>query len=206
MSNPLRRTSETAQPLLSAAPATISQSFIARSAIYRDLGNLKHMYGKDPVVDEAFAKRKESYQRDSNASEDVRHRQDVQHLKHFCKAFGEMNDANERCFSNVQSFLDIGCAPGGFSSWILENDVHSKGVGVTLPSNEGLNWALDDKYRAESRYGLHEADVINSVLDSSACGPPLTPDKKYDLVMLALCVPWAAVAKVYLPPYLWPSY
>jgi hypothetical protein len=39
--------------------------------------------------------------------------------------------------SPVRHYLDLGCSPGGFSSWVMDQYPESMGLGVTLPPDIG---------------------------------------------------------------------
>jgi len=59
---------------------------------------------------------------------------------HFNKTYAVLADvlaAHPAAFANVKSFLDLGCAPGGFASRMLEEIPEAKGYGVTLPVEKG---------------------------------------------------------------------
>ncbi|KAL1747161.1 hypothetical protein HDZ31DRAFT_32463 [Schizophyllum fasciatum] len=54
------------------------------------------------------------------------------------------------------NFLDLGCCPGGFSSYVLEKNPDATGVGVSLPS--GHEYLLENELRA--RHELLWADLL----------------------------------------------
>jgi 23S rRNA U2552 (ribose-2'-O)-methylase RlmE/FtsJ len=64
---------------------------------------------------------------------------------HFQKCYSTMQelfDAKDRFNIRVGShdsirFLDIACAPGGFSQYLLDKYPHSEGFGITLPKSHG---------------------------------------------------------------------
>ncbi|KAI9063800.1 hypothetical protein FKP32DRAFT_1676085 [Trametes sanguinea] len=56
-------------------------------------------------------------------------------------------------------FLDVGCAPGGFSTYVLSKNVRSTGVGISLPEHmSGHSLAIDAKLR--QRYEYVEQDLL----------------------------------------------
>ncbi|KAG8936044.1 hypothetical protein FRC02_004957 [Tulasnella sp. 418] len=56
-------------------------------------------------------------------------------------------------------FLDLGCAPGGYSTYILEKCINSTGVGITLPVEDGGHvFAMSEKY-LQDRYEVHYQDL-----------------------------------------------
>ncbi|KAH9908239.1 uncharacterized protein BXZ73DRAFT_109963 [Epithele typhae] len=68
------------------------------------------------------------------------------------------------------TFLDIGCAPGGFSSYILRKNRNALGTGITLPvSQGGPPMQLEEQFH--QRYRLIEQDVLE--LDLSLGRTPL---------------------------------
>jgi hypothetical protein len=34
---------------------------------------------------------------------------------------------------DIQRYLDLGCSPGGFSTWVMSKNPKAKGLGITLP-------------------------------------------------------------------------
>lgn len=59
---------------------------------------------------------------------------------HFQKTYGvlaEILEAHPAAFERVSSFLDLGCAPGGFSQRLLEEHPTARGLGVTMPLDGG---------------------------------------------------------------------
>jgi 23S rRNA U2552 (ribose-2'-O)-methylase RlmE/FtsJ len=34
---------------------------------------------------------------------------------------------------DISRYLDLGCSPGGFSTWVMSKNPESKGLGITLP-------------------------------------------------------------------------
>ena len=81
------------------------------------------------------------------------------HLEGFYSAFEEITNHTTPplgpALARGTHFLDLGCAPGGFATWLLQN-TSMKGVGITLP------WQADD-------HGI-------TVLGASNLGIPLHRD------------------------------
>ncbi|KAJ7242814.1 hypothetical protein B0H12DRAFT_1188775 [Mycena haematopus] len=84
-------------------------------------------------------------------------------------------------------FLDLGCCPGGFSSYMLRKNPHASGVGISLPVERGGHACLleeDDLLRFE----LHWADLTQYQLgpafidDPQLRNIPFTPG--FDLVVI----------------------
>jgi len=49
----------------------------------------------------------------------------------------EAMESHPQAFKDVETFLDIGCAPGGFSSRLLDESPSARGYGVSLPVDAG---------------------------------------------------------------------
>lgn len=59
---------------------------------------------------------------------------------HFTKTYqvlSEVLEAHPAAFKDTSSFLDLGCAPGGFAARLLQEHPSSWGFGVTLPVEAG---------------------------------------------------------------------
>lgn len=62
---------------------------------------------------------------------------------------------------NVSTFLDLGCAPGGFSKWLLQSNQVSRGFGLSLPASDaGLPILMAD-WNERSRYKFVEANILD---------------------------------------------
>ncbi|KAJ7163273.1 hypothetical protein C8R46DRAFT_1177454 [Mycena filopes] len=55
-------------------------------------------------------------------------------------------------------FLDLGCCPGGFSSYILSKNAYATGVGISLPVESGGHACLLEEDNL-ARFELHWADL-----------------------------------------------
>ncbi|KAI8974609.1 hypothetical protein BD414DRAFT_424300 [Trametes punicea] len=65
-------------------------------------------------------------------------------------------------------FLDLGCAPGGFSAHILKTNPDARGVGISLPESQGGHaLLLDEAYLP--RYEYLEHDLLEYDLLPLAC-------------------------------------
>lgn len=78
---------------------------------------------------------------DSNASINDPQR-NLDSRNQFAKALGEINTQVDRALMDVKAFLDLGCAPGGFSTWILKNNGGCRGVGVTIGDDHN-GWEMN---------------------------------------------------------------
>ncbi|KAI8998088.1 hypothetical protein BC832DRAFT_616892 [Gaertneriomyces semiglobifer] len=104
----------------------------------------------------------------------------------------------------VKRFLDLGCAPGGFSRWILEHNPDSIGMGVTLPPEMGrIPMVMEGILEDPSRYHCEYRDVTDSpvsirwylhpdanheTIDPSKESPP--PLRKHSRQLLAYSQLW----------------
>ncbi|EPQ53652.1 hypothetical protein GLOTRDRAFT_45291, partial [Gloeophyllum trabeum ATCC 11539] len=63
-------------------------------------------------------------------------------------------------------FLDLGCCPGGFSSYILTKNRKARGIGVSLPVEEGGHESmLENEF--QPRFDLYFADITSFQLGPS---------------------------------------
>jgi len=69
-------------------------------------------------------------------------------------------------------FLDLGCCPGGFSSYILDKNPNAKGLGISLPvADGGHEFALE-------RCHLSRFHLTNQNLTYYQLGPALIDDQR----------------------------
>lgn len=87
--------------------------------------------GKAPHVADAA---RQQLQQGKNEYETVQHFQKCYLvLQEIFKEFGNFEGLLPECFK----FLDLGCAPGGFSAFLLDDGRCSQGFGVSLPAIKG---------------------------------------------------------------------
>jgi 23S rRNA U2552 (ribose-2'-O)-methylase RlmE/FtsJ len=114
----------------------------------RRLRQAKHTYGHDPLIAARFDKRRRSFFHDDNQSYS---------RDQFASILAQVDEQVGGLFSGgrVRAFLDLGCAPGGFSHFLLENNPGARGLGVTLPSiplaSHGTPLADPNRYRVQHR-------------------------------------------------------
>ncbi|CAE7229080.1 unnamed protein product [Rhizoctonia solani] len=60
---------------------------------------------------------------------------DSRWLHLMCKSLGQMD--KQKRFINAGRFLDLGCFPGGYSTYILQKCPSATGLGISLPYEEG---------------------------------------------------------------------
>ncbi|KAK0211389.1 hypothetical protein DFS33DRAFT_1496072 [Desarmillaria ectypa] len=105
-----------------------------------------------------------------------RMRQIMQEIDRFCPVCG----SKDRDFR----FLDLGCCPGGFSSYILDKNTLARGFGISLsPQEGGHNFLMDSSLL--NRYSIVFANMAKFELGPNS-DPELLPipDRTFDLVVL----------------------
>jgi SAM-dependent methyltransferase len=145
----------------------------------------KSQFGGDPHVSAHFENNREQYKQQTD---DMR----LSFRNQFEQTFSEFNDkvGCGNLFSNdsIGTFLDLGCAPGGFSKFILDNNQGSVGLGITLPDDVGLSlFTQGTSLEDESRYRLELADLTTVDFESIRLIYPLPSGiiavDGYDLVI-----------------------
>jgi trans-aconitate methyltransferase len=58
----------------------------------------------------------------------------------------------------IDTYLDLGCSPGGFSSWVMDQYPDAMGLGVTLPPDIG---GLPMVSFPEGDYEVNYADLTD---------------------------------------------
>ncbi|KZT02825.1 uncharacterized protein LAESUDRAFT_661073 [Laetiporus sulphureus 93-53] len=108
--------------------------FWGESVAHRRLLLLKSLYRAHPAVDKQFKERRTLHMLQATSQPSP------VHLYAFEKLFSQINRELGGCFGGgqVKRFLDLGCSPGGFSTWLLKSNGYAgvQGVGVTLPDDE----------------------------------------------------------------------
>jgi len=123
-----------------------------QSPILHRLLTTKRIYHDSPGVDKKFERNRKSLE--------LPHSQVF--MNQFSYTFNLFNDEMDGIFDNnrVKRFVDLGCAPGGFSKWLLEHNPKAFGIGVTFPEGEGLGIDVrGTPMEGLERYGLHYGDV-----------------------------------------------
>ncbi|KAI0075598.1 hypothetical protein K474DRAFT_1664032 [Panus rudis PR-1116 ss-1] len=150
--------------------------FLLQSELHGHLLRLKYLYGHNPVVDQSYHSRREK-QLDRN-----RGRPNAHYRIGFENIIAVISSSNDSFLQNgcVNNFLDLGCAPGGFSNWLLGENPSSNGYGITLPDDAApgrlkftaKGTALEDT----SRYTIRFDDlttIVKQFLDDGE--PPVIP-------------------------------
>ncbi|KAH9938852.1 uncharacterized protein BXZ73DRAFT_44506, partial [Epithele typhae] len=93
--------------------------------------------------------------------------------------------------SGEVKFLDIGCAPGGFSSYILAKNSQAQGTGVTLDTAQGgYRLLLEERYQRRYTLVIQDLLQLDFTHDSEPPPVPLAPippslrDHQYSLVII----------------------
>ena len=137
-----------------------------RSLEFRRLTLLKYFYGLSQEVTRAHARERECNREAARRSP----KSPRIYLDAFRKAFRDINDASGDAFGHkVRRFLDLGCAPGGFATWLLKNNKKAQGTGITLSSEaKGLRLQLEPSLRG--RFQVHYEDVCRVAMGRVALG------------------------------------
>lgn len=100
---------------------------------------------------------------------------EVTWLKTYCKSIREMDNIKNFVPSGFLNFLDLGCAPGGYSKYVLEKNQRAFGTGICLPVYDGGHYFILPRY-LRSRYTTHYTDMTNYDLvadGTNESAPPL---------------------------------
>ncbi|KAG8920438.1 hypothetical protein FRC01_000754, partial [Tulasnella sp. 417] len=87
-------------------------------------------------------------------------------LRTYCRSMHEMNRQLKFIPDGSVSFLDLGCAPGGYSKCVLETNPRASGTGICLPKNDGGHLFMLSKH-LRTRYTVHYADMTKYDLGNS---------------------------------------
>ncbi|KAL4252197.1 hypothetical protein ABKN59_005498 [Abortiporus biennis] len=169
---------------------TFEDKFRKTSPVFEKLLFLKQeFYRSNSEVDAGFEERRRRHA-EGHAPPGSYYRKGYERL------FQEFEEANGGVFGQgkIQCFLDMGCSPGGFSNWLLENNENACGVGITLPYPQVAKHplAVDGSHLKESRYHVQYLDITRIVQDKLAQGQaPLIPvgseglngTRPYDLII-----------------------
>ncbi|KAG8916227.1 hypothetical protein FRC01_003287 [Tulasnella sp. 417] len=141
---------------------------------------LADLVGKDPGLDAHFENRKRILAKESAL------KTAIVWLKIYCKSMHDMNRQIKFIPDGPLNFLDLGCAPGGYSKCVLETNPTAIGTGVCLPVHEGGHLFKLPKYM-RARYTVHYADMTKYTLrkgekNGYPCPPPFQP-ASFDLVV-----------------------
>ncbi|KAF7978414.1 hypothetical protein HWV62_572 [Athelia sp. TMB] len=150
-----------------------------KSSVYQALQLVKARGRNDPDVSADFDRRKQNNQQSFSMPQ-------AQYRDQFLDIFTDINSAVGRIFvdNKVQVFLDLGCAPGGFSKFILDNNSQARGMGITLPT---IPMVRDGALMKDSRYHVVEGDLTQLNFDATSfCLPSARIELEkdgYDLII-----------------------
>lgn len=155
------------------------------TSVYPRLRASKRGYGQDPRIDARFeVKKKRNNFRSLNSGP----------RDQFQAIFSAINDAVGGAFvgGNIKVFLDLGCAPGGFSKFVLENNPGARGLGITLPTIPLLQSGVLNS----TRYRVDTDDITKINFD--AYRPPNKRLEKtgYDLIIAGAFPTGMSITKV----------
>jgi 23S rRNA U2552 (ribose-2'-O)-methylase RlmE/FtsJ len=159
--------------------------FHSCSPTFQRVLSAKSYFSADPNISAHYDNKREQYIQQTDAMR-------LASRNEFEQTFGEFNNKVGRgsLFSNdnIGTFLDLGCAPGGFSKFILDNNKGSVGLGITLPDHVGLALSTQGTYLEDkSRYRLELADLTTVDFESIRTTYPLpsgtTTVDGYDFVI-----------------------
>ncbi|KAG8986505.1 hypothetical protein FRB90_003968 [Tulasnella sp. 427] len=122
------------------------------SEILAQLRELTRKGWEDRRLDEHFASRiRQSAAPSTPGSE-------VTWIKTYCRSMREMDTLKEFVPTGFLNFLDLGCAPGGYSKYVMEKNQRAFGTGICLPVHDGGHYFILPRYQ-RSRYTVHYADM-----------------------------------------------
>lgn len=123
------------------------------------LGELRALGWQEDKLDRAFVKQ--------HSVADNADRKLQQYWFHNMKKIMREIDNHTGCIPFRRlDFLDLGCCPGGFSSYILTKNRKARGIGVSLPVEEGGHESmLENEF--QPRFDLYFADITSFQLGPS---------------------------------------
>ncbi|KAJ1302122.1 hypothetical protein OPQ81_000951 [Rhizoctonia solani] len=130
---------------------TLSRALIVRSDcdILTELIVLRDQGNESSKVDKHFENEREKIRKSNNVERSF--------VIVFEKAMENMNHAV--WIPRTYSFLDLGCAPGGFSRYLLRKNKRAHGIGISLPSEKGGYGFGITQSDYLARYEIHRADL-----------------------------------------------
>jgi len=149
--------------------------FKKSSPIFAKLDNLKEKAASDPTIDEHYNNvRTQAKSVQPNTAKTLYNLNLVM--------FKDMVESVDKpIFSPNTHFLDICCAPGGFTNYILNNYPESSGCGITLPHASGVSPMFENNH--SDRFNCFYCD-INKLKRGFQLG------ESFDLVILDGQINW----------------
>ena len=143
------------------------------TSVYPRLRAVKREYGEDPRIDARFEFKRKHYNFQSLSTKS---------RDQFETIFATINHTlggGVFVGGNIKLFLDLGCAPGGFSKFILENNPNSRGLGITLPTIPLLKTGV----LSSSRYTVDTADITKINFGAYRAPHKRLAETGYDLII-----------------------
>ncbi|KAK7442459.1 hypothetical protein VKT23_016056 [Stygiomarasmius scandens] len=138
----------------------LADQLIARGASELEyLRNLKRKGWEDEGMDTYFANQRFIA---DNAGPEL----NITWFRRMKKVFGEIDRSALVPMFGSFTFLDLGCCPGGFSSYILKKNPQASGIGISLPVEQGGHqFSLEQEFL--NRFTLYFADLTRYSFSSS---------------------------------------
>ncbi|KAG8921670.1 hypothetical protein FRC00_008373 [Tulasnella sp. 408] len=160
---------------------SLSTSIIAAGCkVLAELRELNQKGWEDPRLDAHFQNWKTA------AAQPSTFETAISWLKTYCRSMHDMNRQMKFIPDGRLNFLDLGCAPGGYSKCVLETNPEAIGTGVCLPIHDGGHLFMLPKYM-RARYTVHYTDMTKYDLlkgEIKANDIPLPfPPASFDLII-----------------------
>lgn len=159
------------------ASELLDQFFIGRSTVYAALENAKKAVEQSQDADAYFSRVQSRHEHSLKAADADSAQRFVQISRTVLKEV-DIRYFNQKLFQPCVRFIDVGCAPGGFATYVMEVVEQPRYMGVTLPYDEGGHplaipesekfWCLQvdiTKDPLSVRYSPSPANVENLSLD-----------------------------------------
>lgn len=130
---------------------TLSRALMARGdcRVLADLVTLREKGNKSEKIDQFYESRRQR---------DMSQVKPMAFITTFCNALKDMD--KELGFAHPRRFLDLGCAPGGYATYILRRNPGATGIGITLPVDVGgPEVYIPSELR--SRFAIYFGDLMN---------------------------------------------
>nr|GAT49855.1 predicted protein [Mycena chlorophos] len=160
----------------------MNETVALKNQTLRKLNRLRYQGGHSPA-----AEAHRDFQRRQADSQDPT----LQHawLKSMKKVLEEIDDVLKVVPTKSPiRFLDLGCCPGGFTSYILAKNPNARGAGISLPVENGGHACLLSQTQLD-RFDLHWADMTRFQLGAVLIDDPALQDlpiepENFDLVLI----------------------
>ncbi|KAG8746253.1 hypothetical protein FRC10_005502 [Ceratobasidium sp. 414] len=117
---------------------------------------------KSERVDQYFENRRKSWTSGTHKPDPT------SFINTFCSALQNMD--REMRFVRTKRFLDLGCSPGGFATYVLRTNPEATGIGISIPVEVG-GYDLYIPSSLLPRIDIHIADLMNYDLAPSIAKP-----------------------------------